>query len=207
MCRSAPFLLLLALSTGCAAASSALPSTPAPTAVAGGPLALGPVSERVGEDVRLVDTHHFPDAGAGIRYRYGSPCSALQPDVFVYPLSETAAAAGSDPSAQARAESEAFKQVLAIRQQQGHTEAFRIEGEGPLRIAVGGHTLAGWHVHAVLVHRGQQSDTHQHLFAVSEQLIKVRTTFPRGSIAEEEVNAFLHALLREWVASVGNGPA
>jgi hypothetical protein len=47
----------------------------------------------------------------------------------------------------------------------------------------------------VLVRGEEESDSHQHVFAVGDHFVKVRTTYPRGEDRDAELAAFLEELL------------
>lgn len=69
-------LLLL----GCAPAVSSRMAAPGPERIA----SISQIPEAVGA-FQLTETYHYPDPSAGTLYRYRDD-SALEPDVFVYPL-------------------------------------------------------------------------------------------------------------------------
>lgn len=192
--RTVLSLLFLLFAIGCASRPASVPDSPSTTTE----LTLSAVPEQVG-GFRITETRRYPDPSAGTLYRFQSDAS-LQPDVYVYPMSEIARRGGTDPGEQAQAESALFKEVLAIQRAQQHFDDYQVVGEHALRQSAGSQVVEGWHVHAMLTRRGEQRDSHQHLFVIGEHLVKVRTNFPRGAIAPEELQAFLEDLIQGMLA-------
>ena len=94
---SAPMRLFLPVIVVAAAACASTPSSRSPVRA----LSIQHVPEQVGA-FSQTETKRFNDPGAGALYRYRG-ASPLQPDVFIYPLVETARAGGGEPLARARA--------------------------------------------------------------------------------------------------------
>jgi hypothetical protein len=182
-------LPLLHLLSGCAP-RSAPEAVPQPAVAE---WVLGEIPEEVG-GFQLIETHRFPDAAMGTAYRY-QHASGLQSDVYLYPVTATARDVGDDPGDQTRAESELFKEVLPLQRAQRRFDDFEVLGDQPLRLSVRERRVVGWHVHAVISRQQQEYDTHQHVFAFGEHLVKFRTTYLRGSHSDDEVEAFIVSLL------------
>jgi|GEM_PF-6985486 len=186
-----PLLLLASLISGCAHTAA---SEPAPSHQGSAEARAGIVlPERVGE-FTIVETSRYPDPSLGTLYRYRDG-SALQPDVYVYPLTGTARGGGDAPVDRARAESRLFLATLPISQRRGAFQRFRVIADGPIPAGPDGG-IEGWHVAAELVEPGQVRRTHQHLFAIGDELIKVRTTFGEDEDREAALGAFLVELLK-----------
>lgn len=190
---------LLLMLAGCAASP---PPAPAPSGVLD-PAGLDPSTldpeltagrppSRVGE-YRLADVHRFPEP-MGFAFRYASP-TGLRPDVYVYPIQSDATSGPRDRDEQVREESAALEEGLAVMREQGRFDAFRVLAEEPVEVPVGETSVRGWHVHVVLVRGAEESDSHQHVFAVGDHFVKVRTTYPRREDRSAELGGFLEALL------------
>ena len=190
--RAAAGLLVLALAA-CAPAPGGAPA-PAPA-----PLAIRDAPAEV-HGYRQTDFTRFEMASAGVAYRYGSG-PPISPDVYVYPVGETDRAAG-DAVAQARAESDNLKSALEMQRGQRRIQGFEVTGDTAVAIPLAGGRVVGWHL-AARVHapRGPAIETHQHLFAVGDQFLKVRTSFPLGTAsAGAELDSFVRELLRLMLA-------
>jgi hypothetical protein len=183
-------LLVASLTTACA--HTAAPE-PAPSHPGGAEAREGiALPERVGA-FSIVETQRFPEASLGTLYRYRDG-TALLPDVYVYPLTRTAREGGDAPVDRARAESRLFLATLPINQRRGAFQRFRVIADGPIPAGPEGG-VEGWHVAAELIRPGQVRHTHQHLFAIGDELIKVRTTFGEDEGWEAALGAFLVGLL------------
>lgn len=143
---------------------------------------------------RRIETHQFddPSAGAVRSYRNGS---ALQPDVYVYPLTETARAGGEDPLDRAEAESRIFPVALEVERQRGRFDRFQVRADSAVAISHGSRTIRGWHTAVQLSRRGDPRDSHQYLFALGDQFVKVRITYVPGAVKDEDRVEFIRALL------------
>ena len=172
------------------AAPRAAPSPPAQPAIGAVPDAIG--------DHRLVETRPLASGAAGTLYRYRGD-TALEPDIYIYPLTSTALEGGSEPQAQAQAESELFKQTLELQRRQGRFDEYTVVAERPLRYRVGNVEVAGWQVQAMLTRGGEPRETQQHLLVIGDQLVKVRTSFEPGSVSPAQLKSFVEGLVRGLV--------
>lgn len=190
---------------GCAqtgASGSTAPPMPAPSASAAVPAAiLLEPPERIGQ-FTLTDTRRFPDLSAGVRYRYAG-AGALRPDVFVYPAPPNVEQPGvRDTLAY---ESEKFRQALAVMQQRGTYQSFQILSETESDIRTPAGPVTGRRVSAVLTQDGQRLDSHQVLFLIRGQFVKVRVTQSAGAASSEELFEFLRGLLTVLTAESCQG--
>ena len=151
------------------------------------------------------DFKRYEMASAGVSYRYGSGPPIIR-DVYVYPLTPTAGAGGDDPVQQARAESDNLKAVFEIQRRERRIERFEAGADSAIAVPVAGGTVRGWHLSGRVVHRNGVDETHQHVFAVGDQLLKVRTTYTVAAPnASADVDAFVRDLLRQMLAPVQSG--
>ena len=58
----------------------------------------------------------------------------------------------------------------------------------------------GWHAAALVTLQGQTRDTHQLLFGVGDQFVKVRVSFAPGTVTDAELRQFAQALMEQLVA-------
>lgn len=186
--------LAIAANLGCAAQAGPAVELAEPTEVrdAGATLAIADVPEQLGT-FRLAETHRYPDPSAGTLYRFRNN-SELRPDVYVYPID---APPGGGPINAAREEGMNFGRVLTAQQRQRRIDAFTILEQGPLEHTVGSSVIPGWHTYAVLTRRGEKSDSHLYLFMIADQMLKVRATFPHGSVDDAQLDEFISALIRD----------
>jgi hypothetical protein len=148
------------------------------------------------------DFKRYEMASAGVSYRYGSGPPIIR-DVYVYPLTPTAGAGGDDPVQRARSESDNLKAVFEIQRRERRVERFEVAADSAIAIPIPGGTVRGWHLSGRVVHRNGVDETHQHVFAIGDQLLKVRTTYTvNAPNASADVDAFVRDLLRRML-----GPA
>lgn len=141
---------------------------------------------------RLGETQRFPQAELGTLYRYRND-SQLRPDVYVYPVIKGEAGVGTNP---AHDEALNFESVLRAQQAQRAFDSFEIIAHRALEYDAGTAKLPGWQVVARLRRGNQAMDSHLHVYMIGDQLLKVRATFPQGSVAPADVEAFVSALLK-----------
>lgn len=194
--------LVVAANLGCAAQTG--PAVQVPVAGAapgtGVALAIADIPEELGT-FRLSETHRYPDPSAGTLYRFRNN-SELRPDVYVYPV---AAPPGGAPLNPAREEGMNFGRVLTSQQRQRRFDSFEILEHGPLEHTVGSSVIPGWHSYAVLTRRGEKSDSHLHLFVIGDQMLKIRATYPQGSVQTAELDEFISALVRDITRAEPSG--
>lgn len=186
--RNRLIVLGLAASLGCAARSA--PVTPEPDAER--PLSIRQVPQELGS-FRVSETHRYPDPQAGTLYRFRNN-TELRPDVYVYPIP---AARGAAPLNPAREEGMNFGRVLTSQQRQRSFESFEIVEQRALEHTVGSSVIPGWHSQAVLTRRGEKRDSHMHLFVIGDQMLKIRTTYPQGSVDTAELERFISGLIAD----------
>jgi hypothetical protein len=148
--------------------------------------------------LRLAESQRLQPASAGTAYRYGP--GVIRPDVYVYPLTPPAKSGGADPLAQARAESRLFKEVLGIQRQQGLFDSYQIVADSAVAVPLPDGSARGWHVSARLLRGNDPRETHQHLFAFGDQLVKVRTTFVPGAEPVQALELFVRDLVRSMTS-------
>lgn len=140
----------------------------------------------------LAETHRYPDPRLGTLYRYRNN-SELRPDVYVYPPGGPTGSQALNP---AREEGMNFGHVLTAQRSRRQINSFEIMKSAARDHIVGSDTVPGWHVYAVLETNRGRSDSHLYLFAFGDQMLKVRSTSPEGSVDSAELEAFVMALLR-----------
>jgi hypothetical protein len=180
---------------------AACAANPPPGDSAGGE-ASGPrvrqVPAQVGE-FRQIDVHPFPQPGAGIGYRY-SDDSPLRPDVYVYPVPPS----GSDAESslvRAQTEGRLLLSALQVERDRGRFDSFQLLSDSVITLGVPGNSLEGSHVSVLLTRRGDEAESHQHIFVLGDQFVKIRTTFPRGSQSLSRLEDFIEALLTGMTAA------
>ncbi len=186
--------LLLGLLAGCAPAASVRGTGSA----APGAVRLDSVPDQVGA-FRRTETFTYPRADAGTLYRFRGGGS-LDPDVYVYPVSPETRGKGPGPREWAASEGPMFRLVLAAQQAQGRLESVRMVADSAVRWTVGTAPLDGWHTVARVTLQGQERDTHQLLFGIGDDFVKVRASFAPGSASDAELRQFAQALLEQMVA-------
>jgi hypothetical protein len=187
-------LLLLGLLLGCAPAASVGGTGPA----APGPLRLASVPDQVGA-FRRTETITYPRADAGTLYRFRGGGS-LDPDVYVYPVAPETRGKGPGPREWAASQGPLFQLILEAQKQQGRLESVRMVADSAFRLTVRSALVDGWHTSARVTLQGQERDTHQLLFGVGDDFVKVRTSFAPGSVTDAELRQFAQALLEQLVA-------
>lgn len=196
-CWSAPLLApLIIAAVSCTPPSiSASASAPSVGQSAGVAIVLAP-PHQIGA-FTLTDTRRFPDPNTGVRYRY-TGTGALRPDVFVYPAAPSVEQPGiRDTLAY---ESEKFGQALTVMQQRGTYQSVRILSESESEIRTSAGPIMGRRVSVVLTQDGQQLDSHQVLFLIHGQFVKVRTTHVAGAAVSQELFDFLGGLISALMA-------
>lgn len=189
---SVGLLFSLCLSTACAPASSP-PSATAPVGGGGSAVRVERVPPQVG-DFRRVDVHRFPQRELGVAYRY-SDGTPVRLDVYVYPVGEQIRAAGGTPAEQARIEGRLLGEGLEAQQRQGVVRSFQILSDSAVQITAAGNLLHGSHITARVDVRGRNEESHQHVFVVGDQFVKVRTSFTPRAVPLARIEAFVRELL------------
>lgn len=187
-------VVAMAASLGCTAHSGSVIQEPDSER----PLSITQVPQELGT-FRVSETHRYPDPQAGTLYRFRNN-TELRPDVYVYPVPTGRGAVPLNP---AREEGMNFGRVLTAQQRQRSFESFEIVGQRPLEHTVRSSVIPGWHSHAVLTRRGEKRDSHMHLFVIGDRMLKVRTTFPQGSVDAAELERFISMLVADMTQEPG----
>ena len=154
------------------------------------PIEVGPL--------RLTETFHYPEAHLGTLYRYRND-TELRPDVYIYPVSRQPESSGAfDP---AREEGMNFGRVLTAQKMRGQFDAFEILKSEAQHLGEGRNAISAWHVHAVLERKGEKHDTHLFVYTLGDQTLKVRATYPIGSVEFAALDSFVGDLLDELIAT------
>lgn len=189
-------LPLLLAAVGCAQPGAPMPG-PAPAASSPVRAEVPLVAPQQIGAFTLTDTRRFPDASAGVRYRYAA-AGALRPDVFVYPAAPNVQQPGvRDTLAY---ESDKFKEALAVMQQRGTYASFRILSDSQVEAGTPGGRVRGRRVSATLTQNGERLDSHQFLFLLWGQFVKVRATYKTGEVTSQELTDFLNGLVTALAA-------
>jgi hypothetical protein len=155
------------------------------------------IPTRVGE-FRQLDVHRFPQRELGTAYRY-SDDSPLRPDVYVYPL--IVRDEGMNALALAQAEAALLPQGLEMQRARGRFSSFQIVADSVIVVSVPGGSVPGSHIAGVLFRGDTPRETHQHLFALGDQFVKVRTSYAPGEVELGRLEEFIADLLRLMLAS------
>jgi hypothetical protein len=187
--RSHPLLLLLAFAAACASPGGP-PVAPAP---AGEALAIAQIPTRIG-DFRQIDVHRFDTPGAGTAYRY-SDGSRLRSDVYVYPLAEAQRASAGAPLETIQGEAHSLLAAMPVQQAQGRFDSFELLADSIATVLLPGGPLTGSHIALRLRFRGMEQESHQHVFMLGDQFLKVRTTFPPNAATAAAMAGFVERLV------------
>ncbi len=190
-------LPLLLIAASCAQPGTNVPG-PAPMAPPSAHAEMPLVAPQSIGTFTLTDTRRFPDASAGVRYRYVAT-GALQPDVFVYPAAPSVQQPGVRDTL--GYESDKFKETLEIMQQRGSYQSFRIVSDSQVEVSTPGGRVPGRRVSASLTQNGERLDSHQILFMLRGQFVKVRATHGPGKVTSQELNDFVGGLLTALAAA------
>lgn len=120
---------------------------------------------------------------------------------IVYALAEEARSGGPRPLDEAEAESALLEQVFAVQQQQGRLDSFEIRADSWYALTVRSAPVPGWHVEARVNLRGEARETHQLVFVVGDQILKIRASFAPGAVAMDELTRFAERFLERALGS------
>lgn len=184
-------LVLQALAAGCANRPGATAIAPLPSEN----LEVREVPTAVG-GFRRTDVHRFPDAAMGVAYRFRDN-SVLQPDVYHYPRDVEGPVSTTELLQQGRQ----LIRILPMQRAAGRFNTYEVLADSILVVALPGGTLRGSHVELLLT-RQEQRASHQHVFALGSEFVKIRTSFPPA----EETTARLEEFIEDLLAALVDSP-
>ena len=185
--------LLVSLSLACACGRAAEPTRLEPLTSEQTDLSLRSVPNTVGE-LRWQQVHRFPDPALGVVYSYGDGSSPGS-DVFVYPRDATSPVT----HAELRAHGKPLLETLQTQRSAGRFDAYELLADSIVTIDLGGAPLDGSHIVVLLTRGGEARASHQHIFVLGDEIVKVRTTFAPDEDRTKRMERFIEALLRGMV--------
>lgn len=157
----------------------------------------------------FVDTSAFPQANAGISYRYRG-ANGLRPDVYLYPHPPAASLCrGECRDDAARVEAANFRDLLPALIERKYYDSMVVIGDEPLRVPSGSWVGEGRHLTLRTVSHGQTATSHFMVWAGAETYLKIRATYPIGTVPDTQVRAFAEEILRRTPPpyTCGSGPS
>lgn len=142
----------------------------------------------------LVDTFAFPEASAGVSYRYRDS-AGLTLDVYRYPIpAQVGPCAGDCLVRAAEAEVEAFRAAAPEFVRRHLWDSLVVVQDGGAAVPTGSWLAPGRHLTLRLVRQGRSYESHVAVFAGQEIFVKLRMTFAPDSARRRSALQFLAAL-------------
>jgi|GEM_PF-6336511 len=157
----------------------------------------------------VIDTSVFEQANAGLMYRY-SGANGFVPDIYLYPMRPRGSLCTGDCRERAaKDELASFKDLIPALIQRGYYDSMVVVSERAAPAPAGSWLGTGRHAKLRWVRRGETMESHFVVYAGEEQLLKLRASFPVGAVSDEQLDAFLQALLAGTPApySCAKGPS
>jgi len=171
------------------ASASALPA-------ATGPRAPGvPPMPRDIPGYQVIDTSVFEQPNSGLMYRY-SGANGFVPDIYLYPMRPRGSLCTGDCREQAaKDELASFRELIPALIQRGYYDSMVVVDERAAPVPAGSWLGTGRRAKLRWVSRGVTKESHFVVYAGQEQLLKLRASFPVGSVSDEQLESFLQELV------------
>jgi hypothetical protein len=153
---------------------------------------------------QMVERHDYEEQGMGTLIRYRGE-SALQPDVFVYPIPNPQP--GAALSEWFRKEGQGFREMFEINRSRGEIDSFTVESEEEIRLQSRTGALQAFRMKVSLAVRGDPRDSYVYLVPFGNNMLKLRATHAPEAVSAVEVESFVESLVAVAVADNAPQPA